>query len=307
MKKILICGLMMSLLVSLFGCMAETEPKQEEEKALFQTEDSQTENKQEEASKPQQEEKKPEQEAIEEMVLIEDQGVKITAKSLEKDSIFGHELLVLIENNTEKNLTVQTRNSCINGYMVDTLFSSDVAAGKKTNDDITFSSTDMELCGIQTVADIELSFHIIDADSWDTYLETPSVRIETTAAEEYEYAFDDSGVEMYQGNGIRIVGKGSLNDPIFGPSLVLFIENTSEQPITVQTRDTSVNGFMVDAMLSEDVLPGKRAVADANFLDLEKNDITEDEITEVEVSFHIFNSNTWDTIEDTGAFTLYMK
>jgi len=81
---------------------------------------------------------------IEEMVLVDEAGVKITAKSLEADNLFGADLKLLIENNSGKNLTFQCRNSSVNGYMVETLRSVDVADGKKANDTLTFSSSDLE-------------------------------------------------------------------------------------------------------------------------------------------------------------------
>lgn len=299
MKKVLIFGLVFVLLFSLFGCAAEEDPRQW--KRREQQEDVQP-KEEEEKPEPPKQEKAPEKETIAETVLIEDKGIRITAKSLDKDSIFGPELKILIENNSDTNVIVQTRDTSVNGYMVSSMISADVAAGKKANDEITFSSSDMERCGIETIADIEVSFYIFTSDGWDTYLDTPPIRIETTVAASYEYAFDDSGLEMYQGNGIRIVGKGIAHDSIFGPSMVLFIENTSEQPITVQSRDTSVNGFMVSAMISENVLPGKRAMADVNFLDLEDNEI--EEIEDIEISFHVFNSDNWDTIVDTEAISV---
>ena len=90
--------------------------------------------------------------SIEQCVLVEEKGVKITAKSLEKGSIFGAELKLLIENNSGKNLTFQSRNTSVNGYMVETLMSEDVANGKKANTSLTFSESSFELCNITEIA-----------------------------------------------------------------------------------------------------------------------------------------------------------
>ena len=68
---------------------------------------------------------------IEEAVLVDDAGVKITAKSLESEELFGAEVKLLIENNSGKDLTFQCRNVSVNGYMVETMFSADVVNGKK--------------------------------------------------------------------------------------------------------------------------------------------------------------------------------
>ncbi len=246
----------------------------------------------------------PQDAAIEETVLVDESGVKITAKSL-SSGIFGTELALLIENSSDTDLTVQARNSSVNGYMVETMMSVDVAAGKKANDTLTFQSSSLEACGIETIADMEFSFHIFTTDGWDTYLDTDLIQLKTSAADSYQYAYDDSGTPLYEGDGVTIVSKGlSEGDSIFGTSLMLYIYNSSEQGITVQARDVSVNGFMVEDIFSEELAPGKRAIASLTLMssDLEENDITT--ITDMELSFHIFTTDGWDTIRDTDVITL---
>ena len=234
---------------------------------------------------------------IEEVVILDEMGVKITAKKLEDDSFFGPELKLLIENNSDKNLTVQCRNASVNGYMVDTMMSADIVAGKKVNDSITF--TNLDECGITTIADMEFSFHIFTSDDWETYLDSDVVSIKTSAADTYDYKYDDSGDIAYEGNDIKVVVKGLSDASYMGPSIVVYIENNGNKNVTIQTRDVSINGFMVDAIFSSDVLVGKRAVDTITFLssDLEENEI--EEISDIELSFHIFNMDNWNTIADT--------
>lgn len=254
---------------------------------------------------PEQAPEQPKDVTIEEQVLVDESDIKITAKKLDTSDWYGPAITLLIENNSDKGLTVQARDSSVNGYMIETMMSVDVAAGKKANDSVTFSASDLETCGVTTLADFELSFHIFTTDGWDTYLDTNLVQIKTSAADTYEYTFDDSGDELYSGNGIRIISKGvSTDDSIFGPGLILYIENLSDQPITVQARDVSVNGFMIDTIMSEEVVAGKRSNAVLTFMSssLEENEI--EEIQDVELSFHIFNTDSWDTVADTEAITV---
>lgn len=240
---------------------------------------------------------------ISEAVLVDEAGVKITAKSLDLDNLFGPELKLLIENNSGKDLTFQCRDVSVNGYMISDMMSVDVVNGKKANDGVTFMSSDLEECGITEIADIELSFYVFDAD-WEDYLETDLIQIKTSIADTYNYTFDDSGEVAYNADGIKIVVKGLKEDSILGPSIVVFVENTSGKSVTVQTRDVSINGFMVDPMFSTDVIVGKRAIDGITFLtnELEDNEITKIESTEL--SFHIFDSESWDTIADTDTVTI---
>ena len=85
---------------------------------------------------------------------------------------------------------------------------------------------------------------------------------------------------------------------------MVYIENNSDKNITVQTRDVSIDGFMVEAMFSCDVVAGKRAVDAITFME---SDLTENEITainDVELSFHVFDMNDWNTIADTEVVTI---
>ena len=237
---------------------------------------------------------------INETVLLDEAGVKITAKSLSDGSFFGPELKLLIENSSGADLTFQSRNASVNGYMVDTMMSVDVADGKKANDSITFSESALELAGIKEIADMEFSFHIFTTSDWDTYLDTDLVQLNTSIADTYTYEFDDSGDLACDTNGIKVIVKGlSEGNSIFGPSVVVYIENNSSQSVAVQVRDVSINGFMVDGMFSCDVNTGKHAVDSITFLssELEENEI--EKIEDIELSFHIFDSDSWDTIADT--------
>ena len=237
---------------------------------------------------------------ISEAVLVDEAGVKITAKSLATDGFFGPEIKLLIENNSGKDLTFQCRNASVNGYMVETMMSVDVVNGKKANDSLTFMESDFEACGIEAIAEMEIAFHIFDMAEWETYLDTDAIQIKTSIADTFEYTYDDSGELAYEGNGVKIVVKGLAEDEsIFGPSIVVYIENTGDKDVTVQTRDVSINGFMVDAMFSCDVVAGKRAVDTITFMetDLEENEITA--IEDIELSFHVFDMAEWETIVDT--------
>ena len=297
MRKALAIVLSLFMLLSLAGCV-ELDMDDLKEPATVTPDDKSEENtktEQPNASKV----------TIEEVVLVDEAGVKITAKSLNMESLFGPEVKLLIENNSGKNLTFQARSVSVNGYMVDTMMSVDVADGKKANDSLTFMESDFEICGINEIADIELSFHIFCTEDWETYLDTDLLQIKTSIADTYTYTYDDSGDLAYEGNGVKIVVKGlQEDDGFFGPSIVVYVENTSGQSVTVQTRDISINGFMVDPMFSCEVSAGKRAVDTITFMetDLEENEIAS--IENVELSFHIFETDGWDTIVDTEIVTI---
>lgn len=242
--------------------------------------------------------------SIEDQVIYDANDIKITTMGLD-DSIWGTELKLLIENNSSQNITVQARNANVNGYMVSTMMSADVAAGKKANDALNFETSGLKECGIEQMATMEFCFHIFDADSWDDIVDTDVISISTSIAEGFIQNYDDSGEVLVDSNGVRIVGKGlSTDDSFWGPGLILYVENNSKQNITVQVRDVSINGFMVDSSMSVDVVVGKKAISAVQFYssDLEENGI--DDISDIELYFHIFNLDTWDTIFDSDVTSI---
>ncbi len=132
----------------------------------------------------------------------------------------------------------------------------------------------------------ELYFDSYDDYTWDN------------VAPEYDNISTESEEILYDDGGITIIAKG-LSEEFIGTALNLLIENNTNQSITVQARNTSVNGYMISPIMSEDVAPGKRANTTMVFMSskLEDNGITE--ITEIETSFHIFESDSWSNSVDT--------
>jgi len=212
---------------------------------------------------------------VEEQVLFEEGGIKIILKSLSDDSFFGPSLKVLVENNSSKDITVQTRNSVVNGVMVDTMFSCDVVAGKKANDSIILSETDLDMASITVLKDIEFTFHIFDTKSFDKIVNSDTVKISTTADSSFIQDYDDSGFVALDKNNVKVVVK-KLNNTI-------------------------------DPIFSCEILSGKKAYDSITFMesDLKENDIKKFE--SLELAFHIFSTEGWKTIYDSDVIKVVFE
>lgn len=108
----------------------------------------------------------------------------------------------------------------------------------------------------------------------------------------------DDGIELLNQNGVRIVGKYVDEDSFWGTAVLLYIENSSGTNITVNCDDMSVNGYMVNPLYSSTVYNEKMMVDNLTIFssDLKNNNI--DKIENIELQFHVFNSDTYDTIFD---------
>ncbi len=244
---------------------------------------------------------------IENTVLLDQDGLIITAKELVDDSIWGMGVKVLIENNTEENLGVQCNSLIVNNYMITDLFSCSVAAGKKANDTIYLSSSGLEAAGITTISDIVISFHVYDSDTYDTLFDTDEIELKTSAYGTVEQPVMDDGKELYNQDGIRIVGKYVDENSFWGAGVLLFIENNYGENITVQCDNMSINGFMVTPYFSCAVNNGRMALDDITIMssDLEENDITS--VDDIELVFKIFNPDTYQTIVETDPIMFSTK
>lgn len=241
---------------------------------------------------------------VSDMVIYDKNNIKITINGLE-DSWSGTKLKMNIENNSDRTITIQSRDANVNGYMVMTYMSADIAPGKKANDGMTLSTTGLKESGIEEIATIEFKLKIFDAETWDDIDMSDTITVKTSIADTYVQKDDDSGNVIVDYEGIRIIEKGlSSDDSIWGPGVILYIENNSDKDITVQVRDTSINGYMVSSIISEEVLVGKKSITNLQFFqkDMEENGI--DKINDVEFYFHIFEWDTFDDIYDSDVITL---
>ena len=244
---------------------------------------------------------------IEEQVLLTWNDVTITATEYVSDSIWGDGIKVLIENNGTTDLGVSCNALIVNNYMVTDLFSSTIAAGKKANETIYLSSSDLEAAGIENVGQIEFYFHFYDSSSYTTLHDAEVVTLKTSAYDQMDTVPNDLGTELYNKNGIKIVGKFVDEDSFWGAAVLLYIENTSDKNVSVSCEDLSVNGFMVTGYLYSTVYANKMAMDTITLLssDLEENNITS--IDEIELKVRIIESETYKEIDETHPITFSVK
>jgi len=245
--------------------------------------------------------------SIEEQVLVDQDGIKITALEYVKDSIWGDGIKVLIENETDKDVMVGCNALIVNDYMINDLFASEVAAGKKSNETIYLSSSELKAAGIDTVGRIEIYFHVYDTDSYDKIFDSDCVTIETSAIDSIDTTANDEGTELYNDGGIRIIGKTVDENSFWGTAILLYIENQSGNNVGISVDDLSINGFMFTPYFSTTVYDGKKCIDDITIMssELEENGI--ESIDEVELKFRVYNSDSYETIAESDPITFSAK
>ena len=116
-------------------------------------------------------------EAPEEATVIYDKdGIKISYIGLSQGSEKA-KINLLIENDSDKGRMIQARDFSINGFMVEEIFSADVAAQKKCYDSIDVYNRELEENKITEIKDIEFHFIIAESDNWSQRTESETVKI----------------------------------------------------------------------------------------------------------------------------------
>ena len=275
------------LAVSLTACGGETGVSSNEENGAVASENSQlsaveeSEMQESEYSEAESEEEESEETqdsyveadefvtsaAIEETVLYNDNDVVITASCIEYSN-YEVSVNLLIENNSDKDLSFISGSvgySCnsVNGYMMDTAYlNSDISAGMKANEELSFDISELQIFGINEIADICVGIEIQDEDYNAIY--TGPMQILTTAAGEYDYETNtyqnsvSSGLmeslydctldyyatdEIYSSGNVAIRSETMITNSDGETSLMLEVANNGSEVIYAATSDIVLNGF----------------------------------------------------------------
>ena len=103
---------------------------------------------------------------FEEITLVDDENCTVIVKSIDPDALFGYTLNIFLENKTDKELMFSVDQVSVNGFMCDPFWASTVSAGKKANEQISFSKSDFETNGIKEVTDISFTLNVYDNADW---------------------------------------------------------------------------------------------------------------------------------------------
>ena len=99
--------------------------------------------------------------------LINNNDCTVKITGVDPNGFYGYTLDVYLENKTNTTLMFAVDDVSVNGYMCDPYFAETVAAGKKSNTEISWFESDFEDSGITTVNTIEFTLKVYDDDNWD--------------------------------------------------------------------------------------------------------------------------------------------
>lgn len=208
---------------------------------------------------------------MEEQIVLEQDGIIVKAVSWDPDNAA---LEISAENTKDEDCIIQFTNTSVNNYMMDPIFSLNVASHSQASGTADFVPGFLEECGIQNVAQIETKLLLLDALSFETQYTSDLLTISTGGSLEQQ-TYDDSGEVIYDQSGLKLVSKGIQENPVFGKQWKLYIANDTGEDLTIEGTAAAVNDISMNVLLSSSVPSGKKSIGSMTFFqeNLDNNQI----------------------------------
>ena len=242
---------------------------------------------------------------IEETVLLDQDGIVVTAKEIVDESVWGQGIKVLIENNSSRDVTVTATAMAVNGYMLTDFLYEKVTADAKANAVIHCLNNELEKAGITNIEEVAIWFSLVDPESYMTSYSSDEPAILRTSlytGAESE-AFSD-GIEVINQDGIRVVVKYVDEKSIWGTSVLIYAENNSGRNVGLSADNVSINGFMIDGYYYADIKSGYKSFDDMTIFSssLKDNDI--EKIDNIKLTFNCYDTDSYSTIFESDYVTI---
>lgn len=233
-----------------------------------------------------------------EIIALDNEECAIKIVGIDENNIWGYSIKVFLENKSvDKSYTFSVHDAAINGVMCDPLFATDVAAGKKANQDISFLDDILQENGITDYSDIELTFRVYDSNDWmaeDVGLSTVHVYpYGEDKAARYVREAQPSDNMIIDNDYLSVIVTGYEVDPLWGYEANLYLINKSDKNIMLSAEEASINGFMLDPFFATTISAGKCAFSSISWSNrlLEENGIAK--IEEIELVLRAYDSDDW--------------
>ena len=239
----------------------------------------------------------PETATIKEAESFQNGGISVSVADVLYEPVVT-KICFNLKNETDADVHVGTANFSINGFMcMDALFCALPAKSEKTGV-LEISNDWFGKMQIEVIEDMEFIVKVYDADN-NEIQKSDILHFKTDAPYTYQQKYDDSGVEIYHDNGVKISARylqksAHANDM----ELVFYAENNTDSAISVMSYDVTVNDISIEPLFVLTVGAGKKAVDTMLFYekDLKQNNI--EQIKAVTARFKAFDE-TLKTVFDT--------
>lgn len=244
--------------------------------------------------------------ALSDYTLAENESCLIKITDIAFDTDWNEiDIQLYCENNSDIPLDFTTDSVIACGYSVSNFWYEDVAAGKKVNSTLSLNASDLAQAGITSLDELILNIHVTNGNDW---LEAPILLDSFTI---YPTGLDADSVVyparrttaneqlMVDNEYCTMIILEVDTEGYWGPELICYVENKTEEPIYISMEDVSVNNYMMEPYWGVSLPAGAKGYSSVSFDsdDLEANGITEME--HVEFMLYAHSDESWDDYFDT--------
>ena len=236
--------------------------------------------------------------SFEEIIVVDNEECIIKITDIEESFLWGYTLNVYTENKSaKKTYMFSLQSASVNGVEAGTFFAEEIAPGKKSNGDITFSDSDFDYNEIGKFTDILLNFRVYDSNDWmaDDVAQV-SVHVYPYGEEnatKFAREAQPTDTILIDNEYVTIIVTGYDPDDLWGWSADMYIVNKADVSIMVSIDEASVNGYMLDPFYATSVMPGTNKFSSVSWSnsELEKNNIKE--VESIEFVLRVYNEDNW--------------
>ncbi len=198
-------------------------------------------------------------------VLYDKNGIRLSTYGFEVSSS-GFSIQMLIENNSDRNVMVDTAQFSCNGYMFNSGINAFLKSGTESVQSFSFANWELEVQGITELSNIQFIFTVEDSDTWD--LIDTSELLTLNFAEDFTPTYDYSGSEIYNQDGVRVICRGAGSASWCDGTVYFFVENNSGRNINVSGGWIKINGTATTSAIAASLRDGTAIVTYIPMLDL---------------------------------------
>lgn len=205
--------------------------------------------------------------SISKQTLVDTDVCRFTVTGIKNDSFFGPTLMCELENKSKDvSYIFSIKDSYVNGVYTPMYLYSEVAPGKKSNEEISLSLDELRMYGLTKITNIEINLEVKDSNA--SWIDPPAV-LQTVSLQPYgknqakNFVLGAEHIKnVYIDNKYAKVSALSYyKNDMYGYCIDLFIENKSNSNIAVKFENTMVNGKLLDPYVYEVVNSGKNVIA----------------------------------------------
>lgn len=188
-------------------------------------------------------------------LLYDDGEIRITADWQPGDKYLDM-TTVQVQNGSGRDICVSSELDCVNGIMTEYPFLyCPSCAGQTDISHLSISDVDMMNAGIETVSEISFRLLITDYNSYDLIGRSDWITLQADVGSDFVQSVDDSGDEIYNQDGVRVVYQGPDGADCRDGELRFLIENDTSEFVDVYSSGIRVNGQTAELYLYSDLCP----------------------------------------------------